>query len=603
MFPARRSADRRRRRRGPLAAGAVALGAGAASVLFMAPAQAGTPVRPPVPLAAAHPEAPSAAQLRAAVAQAVTASRSRTHAAFSATSSASATPIDPKVIGGTTTTITTAPWMVQLWYDDEKGTPDDFSDDDAFFCGGVVIAPTKIITAGHCVAGAHWDDVNSDGTPFGVAVTGTDQLPTTNTDGSADLHGGTVSGVWRQWSHPSFNSVTLDDDVAVLTLDAPVTATPLPLAAADDTADYAVGTAATVYGWGRTSSTSQDLSQTLREATLPIDAASACTAAYGTQFVAAHQVCAGPPATGTDAGTVGVCSGDSGGPLVVRGRLVGVVSAASQDCVTQGTYSVFTKVSAYDGAVLPRVYDGNVSGDDKADLFAVTSGGEGYLYVSTGSNFETRQDIGSFAGLNMVRQADLDLDDFGDLLERTTDGQLYFLSGAGAAPYLVGPGWNIYPSIVVPGDLNGDGWPDLVGTDSSGVSWFYAGNGKGAFAARVKIGSGWNIYNGAIYGVGDLSGDGRPDIVARDGSGVLWLYKGTGSAPAVWAARTTIGSGWGTYTAFAATGDITGDGHADLLARDSGGTMWLYDGTGSAAAPYSARVKIGAGWNGYTLFG
>ena len=38
----------------------------------------------------------------------------------------------------------------------------------------------------------------------------------------------------------------------------------------DDTASYKAGTSAQVYGWGRTCSTTHDISQTLKTATLPI---------------------------------------------------------------------------------------------------------------------------------------------------------------------------------------------------------------------------------------------------------------------------------------------------------------------------------------------
>ncbi|KAF2774605.1 hypothetical protein [Streptomyces sp. OM5714] len=39
----------------------------------------------------------------------------------------------------------------------------------------------------------------------------------------------------------------------------------------------------------------------------------------------------------------------------------------------------------------------------------------------------------------------------------------------------------------------------------------------------------------------------------------------------------------------------------DLVARDSAGVLWLYRGTGSASAPYAARTKIGGGWNTYNV--
>ncbi|NUS13813.1 MAG: trypsin-like serine protease, partial [Streptomyces sp.] len=493
----------------------------------------------------------------------------------------------PEVIGGTPATLADAPWMVQLWYDD--GT-----DGGAFFCAGVVVAPRKILTAAHCVAGYDWSG-------YGTVVTGTDQLPTV-ADGTVDLHGGTENYVTGTWSHPRYDDSTADNDVAVLTLYQPTTAPRLPLTAADDTASYAPGTAATLYGWGRTSSTGIALAQTLQKATLPVVADSACAAVYGADFAAARMVCAGPPASGGDAGTTGACYGDSGGPLVVAGRIVGVVSHGSPDCVTAGTYSVFSRVSALVGAIEPRVDDANPTGDDKADLFAVDGSAEGWLYEGLGTSFAARADRGPYAGADLVRQADLNADGDQDLLVRTTGGHLYFLT-YGNPEVLVGGGWNSMASIAVPGDLNGDGWPDLVGTDTGGTSWFYPGNGLGTFGARSSIGTGWQIYAGAVYGRGDLTGDGRPDAVARDSAGTLWLYKGTGKAPAVWAARTRIGAGWEVYNAFAAVGDVSGDGHADLLARDTAGTMWLYQGTGSAAAPYAARVRIGPGWGIYRLLG
>ncbi|MET9222053.1 MULTISPECIES: trypsin-like serine protease [unclassified Streptomyces] len=589
MFSAHEGRGRWRRSRTAVLAATVA--AGAVSLFLATPAQAGDP-QPPVLHPAGHPSAPSQAELRARVAGAVAADDGPSRTKLSAGPHT----VDPKIIGGTTTTISSAPWMVQLWYFDDKGT-DSTKDDDSFFCGGTVVSPSKILTAAHCVAGLNWN-------LHGVVIGGTDQLPTDSADGTTtDLHGGTATGVWRQWSNPTYDNPEYDNDVAVLTLDVPTTAKPLPITTATDSASYVTGTQGTVYGWGRTSSGSPDPSQTLRKATLPVAANTACTTVYGSRFVAGHMVCAGAPASGADAGTTATCNGDSGGPLVVAGKLVGVVSWGTKDCVAQGTYSVFSRVSAYVGAVNPRIDDANLSLDDKADLVAVTPAGSAYEYVSTGGAFAPKASMGDFSGLNLVRQSDLDRNDYQDLVVRTTDGRLFWLDGYSGNNVLIGPGWNVMKSIITPGDVNGDGLPDVVATDTSGNSWLYPGNGKGALGARAKIGGGWDIFNGQIYGKGDLTGDGRPDIIARDSAGALWLYKGTGLASGPWAARTKIGTGWNAYNAFAAVGDITGDGKADLVARDASGTLWLYKGTGSASGPYAAKVKIGTGWNAYNLFG
>lgn len=131
--------------------------------------------------------------------------------------------------------------------------------------------------------------------------------------------------------------------------------------------------------------------------------------------------------------------------------------------------------------------------------------------------------------------------------------------------------------------------------------WLYLGYNNGGIAPRVKVGGGWNAYN-QITGKGDLTGDGKADIVARDGSGVLYLYKGTGNYKAPYSARTRIGGGWNAFNSLLSIGDMNFDGIADLVARDTAGALWLYKGTGNASSPFHTKVKIGTnGWNGFRL--
>ncbi|WUH90429.1 VCBS repeat-containing protein [Streptomyces sp. NBC_00433] len=165
----------------------------------------------------------------------------------------------------------------------------------------------------------------------------------------------------------------------------------------------------------------------------------------------------------------------------------------------------------------------------------------------------------------------------------------------------VGSGWGVYNIITALGPLKSNGTGDVVARDSAGVLWYHrgTGNNKAPFAARTRIGGGWNIYN-QILGAGDITGDGHPDLVARDTAGVLWLYRGTGNPTAPLANRNRIVAGWNLYNLLIVAGDITGDGHPDLLARDTAGVLWYYPGTGNPAAPYANRVRIGGGWQGYT---
>ena len=86
-----------------------------------------------------------------------------------------------------------------------------------------------------------------------------------------------------------------------------------------------------------------------------------------------------------------------------------------------------------------------------------------------------------------------------------------------------------HDALETPGDLNGDGRPDVLARErATGYLWLYPGNGRGGWLPRVRVGTGWDIFT-AIVGPGDLTGDQRPDVLARERStGYLWLYPGNG---------------------------------------------------------------------------
>jgi serine protease len=150
-------------------------------------------------------------------------------------------------------------------------------------------------------------------------------------------------------------------------------------------------------------------------------------------------------------------------------------------------------------------------------------------------------------------------------------------------------------TVVAAGDLNGDRKSDVLARDNSGALWLYPGNGSGGWLARVKSGTGWNGMT-AIIAPGDFNGDGRADVLARDGSGALWLFPGNGRGGFL--ARVKVGSGWNGFTSIIGPGDINGDAKSDVLARDTSGGLWLYPGTGRGG--WLARVKVGSGWNAMT---
>ena len=126
-------------------------------------------------------------------------------------------------------------------------------------------------------------------------------------------------------------------------------------------------------------------------------------------------------------------------------------------------------------------------------------------------------------------------------------------------------------------DFNGDGKPDVLTRDGSGTLWLYPGNGSGGWLSRVQVGQGWNGMT-AVVAPGDFSGDGKADLLARDSNGILWMYPGNGRGG--WLARVQAGQGWNEMSEITAVGDFNLDGKPDVFARTSWGSLVQYLGNG-----------------------
>ncbi|GAP49644.1 trypsin-like serine protease [Streptomyces azureus] len=202
----------------PVAVAAAGVAAAVAATLMTSSAGAATAVPNPTIKPAIGSPSLSTLEKRIAGALAGDDTPGQTTEKSSLSSGTSTSSIDPKIIGGSETTIGTAPWMAQLWYHDDRNTPET-NDDVSFFCGGAVVAPTKILTAAHCVRDGSRD---YNWQAHGAVVTGTAQLPTADSTGTTDLHGGQATAVLRQWWQPGYDPVDKEvgrygDDLGMLT--------------------------------------------------------------------------------------------------------------------------------------------------------------------------------------------------------------------------------------------------------------------------------------------------------------------------------------------------------------------------------------------------
>ncbi|WP_280876215.1 FG-GAP repeat domain-containing protein [Streptomyces pseudovenezuelae] len=232
-----------------------------------------------------------------------------------------------------------------------------------------------------------------------------------------------------------------------------------------------------------------------------------------------------------------------------------------------------------------------------------SAGGLTLQYTKGKGTFDFKDSASGWpAGTVAVPFGDMGGDRCAEMLVRMPNGELRRYAGKCGGSYApssghtsLGTGWNAYNVLTAPGDLTGDGRTDLLARKTStGDVYLFANNGAGKLKAGVKIRT-WSTYK-KIVGAGDLNGDGFGDVLALDKSGTLWRYDGTGAGQVK--ERVKVFSGWGaTYNAVVGVGDITGDGKNDLVVRDTAGNLYRQTGTGKGS--FAARVKIATGWKGY----
>jgi hypothetical protein len=162
-------------------------------------------------------------------------------------------------------------------------------------------------------------------------------------------------------------------------------------------------------------------------------------------------------------------------------------------------------------------YAADFSGDGVADLIAVTADGHMQYYPNnSGSNANHVPFAGSglavgdgWNAYTKLYAADFSGDDVADLIAVTADGHMQYYpnnsgSNANHVPFVGagladGAGWNAYAALYA-ADFSGDGTADLIGVTADGHLQYYPNN-SGSNANHVPFagsgladGEGWNAY-------------------------------------------------------------------------------------------------------------
>ncbi|MFD3541454.1 DNRLRE domain-containing protein [Streptomyces sp. NPDC058662] len=175
------------------------------------------------------------------------------------------------------------------------------------------------------------------------------------------------------------------------------------------------------------------------------------------------------------------------------------------------------------------------------------------------------------------------------------------------------------PGTDKPGDVTGDGFPDLLGVDKDGNLRTYGGdrlgdtdafipgaveNGKPVAAGHFKDAAGTTpalIGHAADW----HPGDGLTDLIARMPDGKLYIYPGTGTGQFDAGRRMEMqmplsAPDPAAFRQIVVVEDFDGDGLGDMFALDADG-FWVFSGyTGSSFTSYK---KLATGWAARDIVG
>ncbi|MCC6363758.1 MAG: VCBS repeat-containing protein [Bryobacterales bacterium] len=255
---------------------------------------------------------------------------------------------------------------------------------------------------------------------------------------------------------------------------------------------------------------------------------------------------------------------------------------------------------------LSSIVAGDFNKDGKVDI-----AGPGYLFRGNGNGtfqaattFEAGPHPGALAAGDLNNDSKLDLVS-AQGTRSTNSGQTTVVallgngSGGFAVPVPYTSGTN--PVAAALADLNGDGKLDLVAVNNgsfgtpanNGGVAVLLGNGNGTFQTAVSYAVG---VNPAAITIGDLNGDGKPDLVVATSSTVIGDYQlgillGNGNGS--FQQATFVPTDFGPQDVL--IGDFNGDGKVDLIVSHCCGDTDMTYLLGNGNGTFQSEVHFAAG--------
>jgi cysteine-rich repeat protein len=235
---------------------------------------------------------------------------------------------------------------------------------------------------------------------------------------------------------------------------------------------------------------------------------------------------------------------------------------------------------------IPDIVTANISGNDVSVLFGLGAGAA----FGAPTLFDLRVDETETVSPVEIQIADIDRDNNRDLVVGGSDGTVRPLLGDGAGGFAMTGSYAVTRSTSViavvdlaVADIDGDGHRDVM-VSTQGDALILSGTGDGRVMPPAMV-----IGGGGNAAVGDMNGDGRPDLLAPQSASTVTTRSLQLPAGSFQATNFTTASG----VSFVGLGDFDGVNAADALAFAST-SMLVYqnDGLGNFLPANPASVAL-----------